>query len=399
MSSDISTRAAAIGLAPRLDAVDGLRAVACLMVLFFHCYNVAGQPELRVSLGPVTPNVLRLVMFCNNGVTLFIVLSGFCLFLPVVSRLGERRFAFGGFMKRRCLRIVPAYFATMGLALMWFQLSRGLGEFTGLKFNMLGGWPDLASLGAHVLLLHTLHPKWAFDILGPFWSLGLEWQYYLVFPLVVGLFSRLGVWRATALCIGLTLVYRIAASIWLPTEVSVRWTYCSAVIPGRLGDFSLGMAVAMLYAKGAFRKPAPIGWIALGAIASLIAMVGGMKTSPFSPLNDLLWAIAFTFWIIAALGAAPVMKTLLSIKPLVWIGERSYSVYLLHMLVIVSVAPFVATRVVDPLTASAVLSAIVLPVSLVVAAMWYRWFEAPFMARRRREASTPSTANFEPATR
>lgn len=372
--------------APRakLLAIDGLRAVACLMVLVFHCYSAAGQPPLRVDLGPVSPNVLRLVMFWNNGVTLFIVLSGFCIFMPLAAGRGERRFDFAKFMKRRCLRIIPAYYATILAALAWFPISAWLSGITNFRFTVDGAWPDGASLVAHIGLLHTIHADWSFDILGPFWSLGLEWQYYLVFPLAVLIFAKFGAARAVALLVGVTLSYRVVAALWLPTEVGVRWTYCSASILGRIGDFSLGMGLAQLYSTGSFQRAVSSRWLVLGVLLAGGTMLGGMKTAPFSPLNDLLWAIAFSFWVAAALGAVPLIRTMLSWGPLVWIGERSYSIYLLHMFPVLLFAPIISATVSDPIAVVGIVVASVAPVSLILAAAWYEFFERPFMARRSR---------------
>src|SRR4051812_38861600 len=84
---------------PRIAAIDGLRALACLMVLAYHTSQFAYQHQ---------PWPVR---HLAGGVDIFIVLSGFCLFLPVTA--SPDRFSARRFFRQRARRIVPAYYASM----------------------------------------------------------------------------------------------------------------------------------------------------------------------------------------------------------------------------------------------------------------------------------------------
>jgi peptidoglycan/LPS O-acetylase OafA/YrhL len=75
-----------------------------------------------------------------------------------------------------------------------------------------GPLPTLGNIISHVLLLHNLSPAWVLSINGSFWSLALEWQWYMVFPLLVWGFRRWGVSPTMIAVLALTLIYRTGAS-------------------------------------------------------------------------------------------------------------------------------------------------------------------------------------------
>src|SRR6187402_3297719 len=124
----------------RLEYLDGLRALAALYVCATHiAYSNFGN-----------------VLFGGSwAVACFIVLSGFCLSLPV-ERSGELRGGALEFIKRRAWRILPAYYGA--LVLTWV-----LGEHRGA-----------ASVISHILLIHNMSPAWVYSLDAPTWSLATE---------------------------------------------------------------------------------------------------------------------------------------------------------------------------------------------------------------------------------
>src|SRR5438034_9463824 len=90
----------------RLPGIDGLRAAAALWVVFFHIYAFSGANF------PQIPGLDQFLRSGSTGVSLFLVLSGFCLYVPFAAgRTG--RFKTGTFLRRRCGRLMPAYYASL----------------------------------------------------------------------------------------------------------------------------------------------------------------------------------------------------------------------------------------------------------------------------------------------
>src|SRR5438067_7057279 len=100
---------------PHLDFLDGLRALAAIYVLLHHAWLQIWEWHLP---GPFTRRLTGWLYFGHFGVVVFIVLSGFCLMLPVVRGDGTLRGGAKTFFQRRALRILPPYYVAIGLSLV-----------------------------------------------------------------------------------------------------------------------------------------------------------------------------------------------------------------------------------------------------------------------------------------
>jgi peptidoglycan/LPS O-acetylase OafA/YrhL len=188
----------------------------------------------------------RLLSFGHEAVAVFIVLSGYCLMLPVVRRGGDRLpRSVGNFIARRAFRILPPYYATIVLSLVLIAtvpvLSRG-GSGTIWDDSLPG--LALAPILAHAFVLHNWFPEWAFQINGPLWSVATEWQIYFFFPWLL-----LPLWRR----FGLVTAFLVAAVVgYVP--LAIVTARASAAIPWYLALFALGMgAAAVVHSSRAFR--------------------------------------------------------------------------------------------------------------------------------------------------
>src|SRR5438552_9713921 len=169
----LAARPATSAHSRRLQGVDGLRALAALWVVLFHIHAFSGA---HVGLIPGLDLFLR---SGSTGVSLFLVLSGFCLFLPFAGgRL--HRFKAGEFFRRRCKRLMPAYYVALVLALALSVFTAGKWGLPGLTLG-----ETAFQLFTHVALIHTLFPTAFYSLNGAFWSLGLAWQLYLSLPLLI----------------------------------------------------------------------------------------------------------------------------------------------------------------------------------------------------------------------
>lgn len=302
----------------RLAYVDGLRGIAVLSVVAVHSdgYDIETLHRSidRGTMSPFHAAVALMASQGYEGVTLFLVLSGFCLAYPVFVR-HERGligwFDLRRFAVRRCWRILPPYYAALAVSLGVVAL--------------IGPHPSTADILAHVALIQNMTP-YRDAINGPFWSLGLEWQWYFLFPVI--LYAMLRRPRAT-----LALTFALACAWHLITHDWGLWLHgISTVLPARLFEFTCGVAVARLAAVG--WKPPRRGLSLLAWVVFLPLFVGAIP--PARGVLDIVvgpaqpfFGISFAAILLLAIHSRRVQATL-SWRPLVLVGLISYSVYLMH---------------------------------------------------------------------
>jgi peptidoglycan/LPS O-acetylase OafA/YrhL len=351
--------------APKLTGVDGVRAVAMLMVFAFHVWEFSGHPDCVAGSFRFGEIIGRFAL----GVDLFIVLSGFCLYWPMANT--NKSFDVKQYFQRRFWRIAPAYY--MSILLMLF-MPNALVVLMKL-LHKPATWqevPGLVQVLTHLTFTHALHPETWGGIQGAYWSLGLEAQLYVAFPLVLITVRRFGV-PITALF------------MWL---VTIAWSYiCPSIFPnaefaaslsifGRWGHFAAGMLVAH-FCRGAKRQN---HW-ALGALGLLIVVLGQLDSvASFSllPATDFCSLAGFGLILMSAVQPEGV-RTLFSSKPLVYLGTISYSIFLLHQNImwyfgeLLKKIANVPESLMFPIYMTIGFGMIV-----ILASYWYRWFEVRF---------------------
>ena len=167
----------------QIPVLDGIRAVACLAVLSYHVNFLARNYGIWRPLHGINTLIAALVYFGESGVTLFFLLSSFLLFLPFAKALlfdspwpSLRRFYL-----RRIFRIVPGYFVALCLITLFFHP----------EFLHHNHWQDL-----WLFLTFRMNNALSQQLNGPFWTLAIEFQFYLLLPMLAWLF-RLTVRRGT----------------------------------------------------------------------------------------------------------------------------------------------------------------------------------------------------------
>lgn len=336
--------------------IQGLRALAVLAVVVFHV-NARWLPGGYI------------------GVDVFFVISGFLITGILLRNKDEGSFRFGSFYANRMARIVPAYAAMLlitalvsavlllphDFAYFWSSLKRAA---LFASNNHFAGAGDYFSPDAHEWpLLHT-------------WSLGVEMQFYLLLPLLVLVVpSRYLLPVLLLLIVALTLT----AQHWLLLPVRSATTYYS--LWARVPEFLVGAVAAGLKPttdKSGIQCP---GWLTTGALAALMSCLVLMdKAFLFPGLSALLPCVATAVLLWGRQGHA---QRWLSTPVMVWLGERSYSLYLWHW----PVLALWRYGIEEPLMSATQVALYGISVFLLADAS-HRWIETPLRQRpyRRKTA-------------
>ena len=157
-----------------LDALTGLRGFAAIWVALWHAWKFSGRPTYELMLWGYYLDLTPLIRTGWAGVDVFFVLSGFVLGLPYCQALLGNRPPIGTaeFFRRRLLRVLPAYYIQLIiLLLLWLILAGRLPV-------------PVTDILAHVFMLHNIFPGQGEMINGVYWTLPIEFDFYLVLPLM-----------------------------------------------------------------------------------------------------------------------------------------------------------------------------------------------------------------------
>lgn len=355
----------------RIATVDGLRGLAIALVLLTHVHQALGYPYIQYA------SIFATVDFLRSGVDLFFVLSGFCLFYPL-TKPGSRP-NWPSFFRRRARRLLPPYYAAIAVLILLPFLIEPAAHRLGLVTSPYQ-FPDWHQVWTHLLIVHPFFSDAFYGLDSPLWSLGVEMQFYLAFPLAVWLVFRLG-WRGVAVLAACTLGYRAlvgsSALAGLPIDLN-------ELFPSRWLEFGLGMLVAMQIRR-AGNAPLSrrrelfdlVGTVTAYLIAAYF-LYGPLDNYPYAH-KDLLFSAGWAAVLYLTCSRGTVLAGMFAAAPLVWLGTISYSVYLIHFPIIFSLAPTVAAMHLSNTMNMVVLSLVALPVVLVCSAVFFHFVERPFL--------------------
>jgi len=365
----------------RIVALDGLRGVAAIMVLLHHAllmlpqfadYEWYSQLPARLSWGEFlllrTP--LRLVWAGQERAIMFFVLSGFVLSLPWLNGKPQ---TYGRFLLGRFCRIYPPYLAAMTLAALGSILMGGhVLPKASVYFNELG-WariPDAGTLPSILLVLTNPHSDYINEAV---WSLTWEVRAAILFPLLmlpILHWRKVGATEVYAflLLLGPAARYLLTAHPDLGEMVGNGCAY--------IGCFVLGAAIAMNRGKIAEwfgDRHSVFGWLCL-TLGLWICW------APWPHFHNEVVGIGAALVIVAIIGTARLRKWLAGAGWL-WLGKQSYSLYLIHVPVVMAIVVLCGGEV--PLWAC--LS--VIPVSIGLAQIFHLYVELPSVALTQKMAS------------
>jgi peptidoglycan/LPS O-acetylase OafA/YrhL len=368
-------------LAGHLNYLDGMRAIAACYVVAYHASLQLGLDEASVF-----SYIFRQVFsYGHFAVTVFIVLSGFCLMLPV-TKTGELRGGPISFFKRRAHRILPPYYLAMAVSL--FLIATVIGKET--KTHWDASLPvTLETIIIHIFLLHDIWVEHCIKINHVFWSISVEWRIYMLFPVLLILWKK---WGAMPTLI-LTLIVSYFAQYLLDYTPfnALPWGMCLHYT----GLFVVGMlACEVSYSdkkKMALLNKLPWGIIAIVMFVLSVIVIKKLPALPFY-VGDLFVAIWALCVLISLSKQTPsVSLKILTWQPLVFLGTFAYSIYLIHAPVIQLVTQYI----VKPMNLnnfSTVMLIMVLGTvfSIVAAYFFYLACERPFINKRKTSSSIPT---------
>ncbi len=346
--------------------IDGLRAIAVLSVVIFHAFPG------RLPGGYV-------------GVDVFFVISGYLISGVICGQLARGRFSFADFYARRIKRIIPALLVVVAAcyAFGWITLLpdeyRQLGKHIAAGMGFVSNfalWSEAGYFDASASSKPLLH----------LWSLGIEEQFYLVWPLALWWFARMRR-GALGLVVGVgTISFAINLATVHTSPVAAFYSPLS-----RFWELQIGCLLALLMRDWEPRDPMPrkiADGLSMAGVAALGISIALFSTDLAFPGPWALLPTGGTFLLIASGPSGWFNRQVLSRNVLVWIGLISYPLYLWHW-PILSFATIV--EIGTPSTLVRVTAAIA---SVALAWATYLFVEKPIRFGPRRSFKVPALVAF-----
>lgn len=310
----------------RIKQIDGLRAIASLLVVSFHYIN----NQLTDATTAVGKIFAKLFSFGWAGVDLFFVLSGFLIGNILISNKHKKNY-FSTFYIRRFVRIVPNYYLLILVFLLIGIIPFFKNDYFTTGNNVIPIWSYFSML-QNVFM--GMYKNMGNEAMSVTWSIGIEEQFYLIIPFLIYFFNK-------KILPYLLVAFIIAANFfrWYYSNAAVSFNIPAYVLlPCRMDAISIGVIIALInnsigletFIKKYFKQ------ILLFAIGiSLICATLFIIYQNIGIIRNTLFALFFGCLIVFAIGLPnSLYAKILSTKWLIWIGKISYSLYLFHFLIL-----------------------------------------------------------------
>ncbi len=311
-----------------------LRAFAAIAVVYFH-FN-----EIFVQF--VSPEKTMLLRKCYLMVDLFFIMSGFIM-LHVYGESFSKALhweSFRKFIKARFARLYPLHLFTLTIAVLMFYLSNAPVIPIEARIN------NPMAIPTHLLLLQSFgfHDIFTWNV--PSWSISAEWWAYMVFPFLALLLARnkrIGIILITLLIITIyfSILYLVPkTNVFVPTlpnlnhDLDVTFDY--GYLRG-LAGFMTGMIAYTMY-----QNKTIIRFLAKDIVCFIVIVV--LLILMHFGLNDLIYIPLFLLLVLCFSKNESIIHKICNLKPLQYIGDISYSIYMIHTFIIFSFGPFIIQK-------------------------------------------------------
>lgn len=365
-------RRAAIGVTSRLAYIDAVRGFAAFWVFLLHIHGY-WLDNIKPPTLTLDGLVVKSIAFGGAGVDIFIVLSGFCLTLPLLrGGPGElSRMNTAGFFRRRAYRLLPAYFAALFLVVL-LELIPAIRPLLVARDLT---WTDVLT---HVTLTFPLFGDTLGAVNGSLWSISLEATLYLGFPVLLLIYRWRGMRAVLLTTVFVALAWAVFSAYWRGIHAYPGLLpELDKLFPARWVQFALGMWTAMVVSNPRGGK---LRWaLPLLALAAPIGVLSYTKSLDLPA--TLSWGLVGAS-LLVVMSVIP--EGLFGRGPLRWfkgLGVISYSFYLLHQPVLL------LTSGIGKQAGLGILSTVVLALltagslTLVAASLFFHGIEKPFLIR------------------
>jgi len=362
-----------------VPGVDHLRGFAASLILFYHGFQFYSHYLRFGGYGfsdrewvRTTSPLLAMVVEGYSSVSLFMVLSGFIF---TYGALGKN-IVYRNFLVNRLWRIFPLFVFMLVAGIAVFPKTY---SFLGFSQILLfqGNFPGAPAFGAFTLMA---------------WAIAIEFQFYLVFPFLLRFYERyglrylFGVW---AVCV----IFRILA--FLLEGATREMAYFSII--GRMDQFVLGMLSGIVFVR--YRRLAEgLKWAFPVSVALVLGWmiyfnqiggypIQGKRWLAWPSVDGLVWALFLLSYLPLSRFVPQVISRVIG-----FMGECSFSVYLLHFLVLtILVASKYVIRFPTDVISGALLNTtlVLLPITYGLSALTYLVIEKPFLDLRRSYLQSP----------
>ena len=289
----------------RLPGIHGLRAVAAIGIVFFHvAYVPAFTKPAFITLPPIFDHIVPIL---GNCVPLFFVISAFSLTYVHDKSVGRDGWI-GPYLIKRIFRIGPLFWAMM--VAYWF----------------LWWWPPrhfIELLIINATFVFNFFPSTHESVVAAGWSVGVEMPFYLAFPFILGRVRRP---RDAVIFLVATGIISSASLFWFAGNPD----YASKAFTSNIAMFAIGLLAYRCFVSWSDGAK-PWSRVAFIAVASAMYFVSWHVPIFNGQFNPLFWSCAFGF---LCVWQAATPSRLLANSAMQWLGERSFSIYLLHPLTI-----------------------------------------------------------------
>jgi peptidoglycan/LPS O-acetylase OafA/YrhL len=352
----------------RIAAIDGWRVIAAMGVLYSHAWTLMNYPSLKI--GPV--DILQVMNLWGSGVHLFFVISGFCFYL-VLSR--QTDYTFGAALKfwsKRWLRLAPAFYVA---CIIYASANYAFFQqdfFYRLFFNFIFFQNEVPNT----------------EIQAIYWSLAVEWHFYLLLPLIFRQLRRSGLTKTIAAILVIHTILNLLhyKGLLLPGDA---WNY---TIFANLGHFAWGILMGYLYAErkqfAFFSHPlsiiAGLGIAYAGKMLFYSHVVSALQGAGFiaETAGPLIMTLGFACMIYSTLNNKTLSK-IFGARYIAALGTITYSFYLWHNFILLLVYNQVGGHIPKTALGLALLILMVLIILIPVSMVSYRLFESFYFKPRK----------------